>query len=71
MCELNICASTRLSRAEAKFSGLPYTQPPAPDLTGVWYRGTDKIVRILETSDDNISIYSFGTKLTKVVFYQY
>jgi len=69
MCELNICASTRLTRAVAKFSGLDYTQPPAPDLTGVWYRGTDKVVRILETADDDISIYSFGTKLTKVARY--
>jgi DNA polymerase elongation subunit (family B) len=69
MCELNICASTRLSRATAKFSGLNFTQPPAPDLTGVWFCGTDKVARIHETADDSISVYTFVDKRTRVARY--
>ena len=69
MVELNICASTRLTRAEAKFGGLEYTQPPAPDLTGVWYHGTDKVARVHETADDAISVYTFADKHTRVARY--
>jgi hypothetical protein len=69
MCELNICSSTRLTRAEAQFSGLAYTQPPAPALTGIWYRGTDKVARLYEVADDNISIYTYATKKTVVARY--
>ena len=69
MCELNICASSRLTRAEAKFGGLDYMQPPAPDLTGVWYWGMDKVARIHEVADDNISVYSFVTKTTRTAHY--
>lgn len=69
MCELNICASTHLSRARARFEGLEYTQPPAPDLTGVWFHGTAKAARIHETADDAISIYTFADKKTVVARY--
>ena len=67
--ELNICSSTRLSRAEAQFGGLAYTQPPAPALTGTWYCGTDKVARIHEAADDDISIYTYATKKTEVAHY--
>jgi DNA polymerase elongation subunit (family B) len=69
MCELNVCASTRLTRAEARFGGYSFTQPPAPDLTGIWYRGVDKVARIHETADDAISVYSFADKTTVVARY--
>jgi DNA polymerase elongation subunit (family B) len=69
MCELNICSSTRLSRAEAKYGGLDYTQPPAPDLTGVWYYGADRVARIHETADDAIEVYTFADKCTRVARY--
>jgi len=69
MCELNICASTRLTRAEARFGGFAFTQPPAPDLTGIWYRGVDKVARIHETADDAISVYGFADKTTVTARY--
>jgi len=69
MCELNICASTRLSRAVARFAGLAYTQPPAPDLTGTWWRGPDKVARVHEKADDDISVYLLDTKRTVVARY--
>lgn len=69
MCELNVCASTRLTRAEARFGGYSFTQPPAPDLTGIWYRGVDKVARIHETADDAISVYSFADKTTATARY--
>ena len=67
--ELNICSSSRLTRAEAKFGGLAYTQPPAPSLTGVWYCGLDKVARVHEVADDDIIIYTYAAKKAVVARY--
>ena len=65
MCELNICSSTRTTREYALEHKLPYTQPPAPALTGVWYNvDGSRAARITEISDSEISIYEFPTRVT-------
>jgi DNA polymerase elongation subunit (family B) len=69
MMEANVCSSTRLTLAQAQNDSLSYNQPPAPCLSGIWWRGTDKVAKIHEESDTNISIYSLVTKKTQVAKY--
>ena len=69
MMEQNVCSSTRLTLAQAQNSALPHIQPPAPCLSGIWWCGADKVAKIHEESDANISIYSLVTKKTQVAKY--
>lgn len=62
MRELNMCASTRTTRAKAKAKGLEHLQPPAPTCTGLWKTGEGKTIHAKEMSDDDIS---FGPRTAK------
>jgi DNA polymerase elongation subunit (family B) len=60
MMELNICASTRLSREVAKASRLPFLQPPAPSLSGVWTCDGAPACSVDEKTDDDIRFLHRG-----------
>ena len=70
MMEMNICASTRTTRAFAKAHSLPFTQPPAPALTGVWFRADgQRAYRITEKADDDILVYDFASRASTTCAY--
>jgi len=64
MRELNICASTRLTRADALLRGIPFLQPPAPALEGVWFSRTEdgsrRVARIHDESDERLRVVTSG-----------
>ncbi len=63
MMEFNICASTRLSRADAAAQGLPFLVPPAPALTGRWTCGGATVAVVDEKADDDIRFTHRGCTL--------
>lgn len=55
MCELNICASTRTTRAEALKKDLRFLQPPAASLSGTWTCDGVIVANAHQTSDEAVT----------------
>jgi len=70
MQELNVCASTRLTRAAALALGLPFLQPPAPALEGLWFRGDARVARLRDESDASLRLYTYATRAEAVGRYE-
>lgn len=66
MCELNVCKSTQVTREYAKEHAMPFLQPPAPSLSGIWLDAASgaRVARVEEASDADVKVYLYASKRT-------